>query len=184
LHLILLLPLRIIISSANIVGGEIGMDISIVDIEVPESCNIVLGTTHFIKTVEDLYEALVTSVPGLKFGIAFCEASGPCLIRYDGTDNELVEAAKRNALALSCGHCFIIYMKEAYPINILNRVKMVQEVCGVLAATSNPLQAVIAESEQGRGILGVIDGKKSLGVEEEDDKEKRRKLLQDFGYKR
>jgi adenosine/AMP kinase len=160
------------------------MEISVVRVEVPEGCNIILGMAHFIKTVEDLYEALVTSVPNLKFGLAFCESSGPCLVRYDGTDKELMEVAKRNALALGCGHSFLIYMMGAYPINVLNRVKMVQEVCRIFAATANPLQVIVAETEQGRGILGVVDGSKSLSVEAEADVENRRRFLQDIGYKR
>lgn len=160
------------------------MEISVVRVEVPEDCNIILGMAHFIKTVEDLYEALVTSVPNLKFGLAFCESSGPCLVRYDGTDKELMEVAKRNALALGCGHSFLIYMMGAYPINVLNRVKMVQEVCRIFAATANPLQVIVAETEQGRGILGVVDGSKSLSVEAEADVENRRRFLQDIGYKR
>jgi hypothetical protein len=159
------------------------MEINVVRLEVPEGCNIILGMAHFIKTVEDLYEALVTSVPGLKFSLAFCESSGPCLVRYDGTDNELIEVAKSNALALGCGHSFLIYLRGAYPINVLNRVKMVQEVCRVFAATANPLEVIVAETEQGRGILGVVDGGKSLGVETEEDVEKRRRLLREIGYK-
>lgn len=160
------------------------MEISVLRIEVPEGCNVILGMAHFIKTVEDIYEALVTSVPNLKFGLAFCESSGPCLVRYDGTDAELIEVAKRNALALGCGHSFLIYLKDAYPINVLNRVKMVQEVCRIFAATANPLQVIIAETDQGRGILGVVDGAKSLGVETEADIEKRRRFLREIGYKR
>jgi len=160
------------------------MELSVVRIEVPEGCNVILGMAHFIKTVEDLYEALATSVPSLKFGLAFCESSGPCLVRYDGTDEELMEVARCNALSLGCGHSFLIYLRGAYPINVLNRVKMVQEVCRIFAATANPLQVVVAETEQGRGILGVIDGGKSLGIETETDIEKRRQFLREIGYKR
>lgn len=157
---------------------------SVIDIEVPEGCNVILGMAHFIKTVEDIYETLVTSVPNLKFGLAFCESSGPCLVRYEGTDNELVELAKRNAFALGCGHSFIIYLSGAYPINVLNNLKMVQEVCRIFAATANPLQAIVAETKQGRGILGVIDGSNSRGIETDVDIEKRRKFLRNLGYKR
>ncbi|MCJ7635596.1 adenosine-specific kinase [Candidatus Bathyarchaeota archaeon] len=159
------------------------METSVVQIEVPESCNVILGIAHFIKTVEDLYEALVSSIPNIKFGLAFCESSGPCLIRYEGTDTDLIEVAKRNAFSIGCGHTFIIYLKDAYPINILNRIKMVQEVCRILAATANPLQVIIVETEQGRGILGVVDGGKSLGIETEEDVKKRRTFLRDVGYK-
>jgi adenosine/AMP kinase len=160
------------------------MEMSVIDIEVPEGCNVILGMAHFIKTVEDIYETLVTSVPNLKFGLAFCESSGPCLVRYEGTDNELVELAKRNAFALGCGHSFIIYLSGAYPINVLNNLKMVQEVCRIFAATANPLQAIVAETKQGRGILGVIDGSNSRGIETDVDIEKRRKFLRNLGYKR
>lgn len=160
------------------------MEMHIVRTEIPEGCNVILGIAHFIKTVEDLYEALVTSVPSLEFGLAFCESSGPCLVRYDGTDSELTEMAKKNALALGCGHSFLIYLRNAYPINVLNRVKQVQEVCSIFAATANPLEVVIVETEQGRGILGVIDGQKSKGVETEADIAHRKEFLQKIGYKR
>ena len=164
--------------------GDIRMETHIIKVDVPEGCNIILGVAHFIKTVEDLYEALITSVPDIKFGLAFCEASGACLVRHDGTDSELVEAAKKNALALSCGHCFIIYLRNAYPINLLNSIKQVQEVCSILAATANPLEVIIAETEQGRGILGVIDGYKSKGVENETAITHRKEFLRKIGYKR
>lgn len=160
------------------------MDVSSVKMEMPEGCNVILGMTHFIKSVEDLYEALVTSVPGIKFGLAFCEASGPCLVRYDGSDPELVEIAKRNALSLGCGHSFLIYLRNAYPINVLNRIKQVQEVCSIFAATANPLEIIVVETEQGRGILGVVDGGKSKGVETEADIAHRREFIQKIGYKR
>ncbi|MEM2093770.1 MAG: adenosine-specific kinase [Candidatus Bathyarchaeia archaeon] len=160
------------------------MELITIRIENPEGCNVILGMTHFIKSVEDLYEALVTSVPGIKFGLAFCEASGPCLVRYDGTDAELIETAKKNALALSCGHIFIIHLRDAYPINVLNRIKQVQEVCNIFAATANPLEVIVAETEQGRGILGVVDGFKSKGVETEADIAHRKEFLQRIGYKR
>jgi adenosine/AMP kinase len=160
------------------------LEISTVRVEMPEGCNIILGMTHFIKSVEDLYEALVTSVPDIKFGLAFCEASGSCLVRYDGTDAELIETAKSNALVLGCGHSFLIYLRNAYPINVLDRVKQVQEVCSILAASANPLEVIVAETEQGRGILGVVDGYKSKGVETEADIAHRKEFIQKIGYKR
>ena len=159
------------------------MEINIVRVEVPEGCNVILGVAHFIKTLEDLYEALVTTVPDIRFGLAFCEGSGPRLVRFEGTDKELVDTAKRNALAISCGHSFIIYLRGTYPINVLNRIKMIQEVCQILAATANPLQAILVETDQGRGLIGVVDGEKSLGIETEDDRKKRRDFLRDIGYK-
>lgn len=153
--------------------------------EIPEGCNIILGQSHFIKTVEDLFEALVTSSPGLQFGIAFCEASEPCLIRRDGNSPDLVEAAVRNALALSAGHAFVVLIRNGYPINVLNRIKEVQEVCGIFAATANPLEVLVFETEQGRGIAGVVDGFSSRGVEEESHVESRKNLLRNIiGYKR
>lgn len=160
------------------------MELKSVGIEKPADMNFILGQAHFIKTVEDLYEALVTSVPGLRFGLAFCESSGPALIRADGTDEELVELAKRNALNLSAGHCFIIFLREAYPINVLNAVKMVPEVCHIFCATANAAEVVVAETEVGRGILGVIDGIKSRGLETAQDVEQRHQLLRTIGYKR
>jgi len=150
---------------------------------VPKDCNVVLGMAHFIKTVEDLYEALIDSVPDIKFGIGFCESSGPCLVRCEGNDRELKNLASRCALNLACGHCFIIFMKKAYPINVLNKIKQVPEVCGIYAATANPLQVVIAETVQGRGILGVIDGMKSKGIETEKGVKARREFLRKIGYK-
>ena len=159
------------------------LEISTVRVEMPEGCNVILGMTHFIKSVEDLYEALVTSVPDIKFGLAFCEASGSCLVRYDGTDPELIETAKSNALALGCGHSFLIYLRNAYPINVLDRVKQVQEVCSIFAASANPLEVRVVETEQGRGILGVVDGFHSLGVEDEGEIKWRKNLLRQIGYK-
>ena len=159
------------------------MDISLVAIENPEELNMILGMSHFIKTVEDLYEALVTAVPGIQFGLAFCEASGPALVRYSGTNDELVELAKKNALALSAGHSFIIFLRDVYPINVLNAIKMVPEVCRIFCATANPTQVIIAGTEQGRGILGVIDGFASKGIEGEDDIAERKNLLRMIGYK-
>ena len=159
------------------------MEFETVKIEPPKNCNVILGMAHFIKTVEDLYEALVNSVPDIKFGIGFCESSGPCLVRYEGNDEELKKLASRYALDLACGHCFIILMKKAYPINVLNKIKQVPEVCSIHAATANPLQVVIAETDQGRGILGVIDGMESKGIETEKDVIARKDFLRKIGYK-
>ena len=159
------------------------MDIKTVKIENPDSLNLILGHSHFIKTVEDLYEAMVNAVPMPKFGLAFCEASEKCLIRHTGTDDELVELAKKNALALSAGHSFIIFMKNIFPINVLNTIKNVPEVCRIFCATANPVEVIIAETGQGRGILGVIDGLASKGVESAGDIDDRKGLLRKFGYK-
>ncbi|RLI21110.1 hypothetical protein DRO54_04595 [Candidatus Bathyarchaeota archaeon] len=159
------------------------MEFKVVGIEKPEDCNVILGTAHFIKTVEDLYEALVNSVPNIKFGIGFCESSGPCLVRSEGNDEELKELAVKNALKLACGHAFIIILRNAYPINVMDKIKNVPEVCCIYAATANPLQVVVAETEQGRGILGVIDGYKSKGVESEEDVKARKEFLRKIGYK-
>jgi len=159
------------------------MELKIVPIEKPEDMNFILGQSHFIKTVEDIHEALVTAVPGIRFGVAFCESSGPALVRASGTDPELVELAKKNALALAAGHAFIILLGNVYPINVLNRIKDVPEVCRIFCATANPVQVIIAETEQGRGILGVIDGVKTKGVETDEDIKKRRDFLRMIGYK-
>lgn len=160
------------------------MELVLVAIDKPDDLNFILGQAHFIKTVEDLHEALVQSAPGIKFGIAFCESSGEALVRWSGNDDALVELAKKNALALSAGHSFIIFLGAGYfPINVLNAVKMVPEVCRIFCATANPTQVVIAESEQGRGILGVIDGFKTKGVEDEAGIAWRKNLLRRFGYK-
>jgi uncharacterized protein len=159
------------------------MDLHIVKIDKPEDMNFILGQSHFIKTVEDLYEAIVQTVPGIKFGIGFCESSGPALVRFLGNDEELVEIAKKNAKNLSAGHSFIIFMKNAFPINILNIVKNVPEVCHVFCATANQVEVIIAETEQGRGILGVIDGVKTKGIETEKDIEDRKNFLRMIGYK-
>jgi len=158
--------------------------IEIVSIEPLKDANIIIGQSHFIKTVEDLYETLSEASPHLKFGIAFCESSGPCLVRHDGNDKELEEKAVETALKLSCGHCFVIYLKQGYPINVLNRIKNVSEVCRIYCATANPLQVVVIETDQGRGILGVIDGYKTKGVETEKDKKERIEFLRKIGYKR
>jgi len=155
-----------------------------VAIEKPEPINFVLGQSHFIKTVEDIHETLVTSVPGIRFGLAFCEASGECLIRWTGTDEAMIELAKKNALALSAGHCFILFLGEGfYPINILNALKQVPEVARIFCATANPTQVIMAETEQGRGILGVVDGFKSKGIEDEAGISWRKGLLRKIGYK-
>ena len=159
------------------------MEFSVVRVEVPKDVNVILGTAHFIKTVEDLYEALKNSVPNIRFGIGFCESSGPCLVRCEGNDDELRNLAAKSALELGCGHSFIIFIKDAFPINVLEKIKQVPEVCTIHAATANPLQVVVAETEQGKGILGVIDGLKSKGIETEADVKERREFLRKIGYK-
>ncbi len=159
------------------------MELKIVKIEKPEDINMILGQSHFIKTVEDVHEVMVTSVPGAKFGLAFCEASGACLVRASGTDEELLDLAKQNALALSAGHSFIVFMRDVYPINFLNAIKNVPEVCRIFCATANPVEVVIAETEQGRGILGVIDGLRTKGIEGEEDIAWRKDFLRMIGYK-
>jgi adenosine/AMP kinase len=159
------------------------MELKIVPLEIPSGCNIIVGHAHFIKTVEDLYEAMVTSSPHLKFGVAFCEASGPCLIRHEGNDAELREVAIRNAQQLSAGHTFVLLLREGYPINVLNAIKSCQEVCTIHCATANPVQVIVVETDQGRGILGVVDGLASKGVEGEQERGKRKDLLRQIGYK-
>jgi len=160
------------------------MELKLVRIEKPETVNLILGQAHFIKTVEDLHEALVSSIPGIKFGLAFCESSGPALVRASGTDDELLELAKRNALELSAGHSFIIFLGAGfYPVNVLNAVKMVPEVCHIFCATANPVEVILAETEQGRGILGVVDGILTKGIETEGDVAWRKDLLRTIGYK-
>jgi uncharacterized protein len=159
------------------------MELLTVKIENPESLNMILGQSHFIKTAEDLYETIVGTVPGAKFGLAFCEASDVCLIRLTGTDQELIDLASKNAQDLSAGHSFIIFMKDMFPINILNQIKQVPEVCRIFCATANPVEVIIAETAQGRGIMGVIDGFSSKGVETEDDVKKRQQFLRAIGYK-
>jgi len=159
------------------------MELKTVKIEKPEEINMILGQSHFIKTVEDIHEAMVTSVPGAKFGLAFCESSGACLVRATGTDEELVELAKKNALAIAAGHSFILFMRDAYPINFLNAIKNVPEVCRIFCATANPVEVIIAETEQGRGILGVVDGLPPKGVEGEEDIAWRKNFLRTIGYK-
>lgn len=157
--------------------------ISVVGVEVPEGVNLIFGQAHFIKTVEDLYEALVGSSPHLRFGLAFCEASGARLVRRAGNDPELVDLAVRHALAVGAGHSFLVLLREGFPVNVLNQVKAVPEVCRVYRATANPVQVLVAETDQGRGVLGVVDGWAPLGVEDENDERDRRALLRDIGYK-
>lgn len=157
----------------------------VVEVPVPENCNVIIGQSHFIKTVEDLYEALVTSSPGLEFGIAFCEASGECLIRHDGNKEDLREIAVANAQKINAGHVFVVMLRNGYPINVLDRVKNVQEVCRVFAATANPLQVLVAETGQGRGVIGVVDGFVTKGVEDAEGEAWRKSLLRNIiGYKR
>ena len=159
------------------------MELKIVAVEKPENINFILGQSHFIKTVEDLHEALVGAVPGIQFGLAFCESSGPALVRWSGNSDEMIELAKKNALALSAGHCFIIFLGNCFPINVLNAVKAVPEVCRIYCATANPVEVILAETDQGRAILGVVDGMKSKAVETETDVAERKMLLRKFGYK-
>ena len=154
-----------------------------VAMEIPEGANIIIGQTHFIKTAEDLYEVMVSAVPGIKFGIAFCEASGPCLVRAEGNDNYLREAVIRNASAIAAGHTFVILIKDAFPVNVLNAIKACPEVCSIFCATANPVQVIVAETEQGRGVLGVVDGFSPKGVEEEKDIQNRKQFLRKIGYK-
>ena len=159
------------------------MELTTVKIENPDSLNFILGHSHFIKTVEDIYEAMVNAVPMPKFGLAFCEASDKCLIRHTGTDEELIALAKKNAETLSAGHSFILFMKDIFPINVLNAIKNVPEVCRIFCATANPVEVIIAQTQQGRGILGVIDGYSSKGIESQTDIGYRKELLRKFGYK-
>ncbi len=159
------------------------MELRIVKMNIPEGSNIILGQTHFIKTAEDLYEAISGTASAAKFGIAFSEASGDCLIRLEGNDLALVEAAKQNSLMLGCGHTFVVLIKGAFPINVLNAIKGIQEVCGIFCATANPVEVVVAETDLGRGVMGVIDGYPPKGVEDASKTEERRKLLRRFGYK-
>lgn len=160
------------------------MEFSLVAIQKPESLNFILGQTHFIKTVEDVHEAMVNAVPGIRFGLAFCEASGACLVRSSGTDDVLVDLARKNALNIGAGHTFILFLGEGfYPVNVLNALKMVPEVCRIFCATANPTEVVVAQSEQGRGVMGVIDGLTPKGVEDEEGVAWRKGLLRRFGYK-
>jgi hypothetical protein len=159
------------------------MELKTISIENPDALNFILGHSHFIKTIEDIYEAIICTVPNAKFGVAFCEASIECLVRYSGTDEEMIELAKKNALELAAGHSFIVFMKDMFPINILNTIKMVPEVARIHCATANPVQVIVAQTDQGRGILGVIDGFSPKGVETEADIEKRKGFLRMIGYK-
>jgi adenosine/AMP kinase len=159
------------------------VELETVKIETPENCNVILGTAHFIKTVEDIYEALVNAVPNIKFGIGFCEASELCLVRSEGNDEELKKLATNHASRLGCGHLFIIFLRNAYPINVLDKIKQVPEVCTIHAATANPLEVIVAETEQGRGIMGVIDGFKTKGTETEKNVTARKEFLRKIGYK-
>ncbi len=157
--------------------------ITVVPIALPDGVNLIFGQAHFVKTVEDLYEALVGSSPHLRFGVAFCEASGPRLVRRAGNDAALVDLAVQHALAIGAGHSFVVLLREGFPVNVLNQVKLVPEVCHVFCATANDVQVLLAETEQGRGVLGVVDGGSPLGVETDDDERDRRQLLRDIGYK-
>jgi adenosine/AMP kinase len=159
--------------------------IDIQQVDIPDCCNVIVGQSHFIKTIEDIYEVLATSAPGMEFGVAFCEASDACLIRHDGNKEELIKTAIGNAQKINAGHTFVIVLRNGYPINVLDRIKNVQEVCRVFAATANPLQVLVAETEQGRGIIGVIDGFRTKGIETEADQQSRKDLLRKIiGYKR
>jgi adenosine/AMP kinase len=159
------------------------MELQTVAVENPDQLNFILGQSHFIKTVEDLYETIATTVPGAKFGLAFCEASDVCLVRYAGTDKDLVTLAQKNALNLAAGHSFIIFLRDMFPVNVLNSIKNVPEVCRIFCATANPVEVIIAESDLGRGIMGVIDGFAVKGIESEDDIAQRKALLRTIGYK-
>jgi uncharacterized protein len=160
------------------------MELSTIKIEKPDTINFVLGQSHFIKTVEDVHEALVATVPGIKFGVAFCEASGPCLVRWSGTDPAMIELARKNAEGIGAGHSFIVFLGEGFfPINILNTIKQIPEICRVFCATANPVDVIVAETEQGRGILGVVDGFSLKGVEGEADIAQRKDFLRKIGYK-
>jgi len=159
------------------------LELHAIKIDKPESANVIVGQSHFIKTVEDLHETLTGAVPGIEFGLAFCEASSPALVRVSGTSEELVRQAQANALALSAGHVFVILLGNAFPINVLNAIKAVPEVCSIFCATANPVEIIVAETGQGRGVIGVIDGMKPQGVESEKDIAERKGLLRRFGYK-
>ncbi len=159
------------------------MNLLTITIEKPEEMNFILGHSHFIKTVEDLYEAIVQTAPAMKFGLAFCEASGPALVRWAGNNQKLVDLAKQNAMAIGAGHTFIIFLEGGFPINILNTIKAVPEVCRIHCATSNPVDVVIAENGEGRAVLGVVDGARPKGVETEQDIATRKEFLRKIGYK-
>lgn len=159
------------------------LELDIVKVKKPQDLNIIIGQSHFIKTVEDIYEVLIGSVPSIKFGLAFCESSAKCLVRSEGTDNELKKIAIDNALRIGCGHMFFIALKDTYPINVLNQIKNVPEVCRIFCASANPVEVIVASTDQGRGILGVVDGLMPKGVEEDQDIVERKELLRKFGYK-
>ncbi|MBX3235981.1 MAG: adenosine-specific kinase [Nitrospiraceae bacterium] len=159
------------------------LNLTAVSIQKPEEVNVILGQAHFIKTVEDVHEALVTAVPGIKFGLAFCEASGSCLVRWSGTDQELTALARSNAQAIGAGHSFIIFLRECYPINVLPALRQVPEICGVFCATANTVEVILAETRLGRGIMGVVDGERPKGIEQDADIAERKALLRRFGYK-
>ena len=159
------------------------MELDIVAIDKPDDMNVIVGQSHFIKTVEDVHEALVGTSPHLRFGIAFCEASGPCLVRRSGNDESLIELATKNALAVGAGHSFFVFLEDGYPVNVLNQLKQVPEVCGLFCATANPVEIVVARTDLGRGIVGVIDGRPPAGVETDEDVEERKRLLRTIGYK-
>lgn len=159
------------------------MELELVKVKKPKEANIIIGQAHFIKTVEDLYEALVGGAPSIKFGIGFCESSGSCLVRCEGNDDQLKKIATKVALSIGAGHCFVVIIDKAYPINVLNAIKSIPEVCSIFCATANPVEVVIAKSEQGRGILGIIDGAKPKGMEKEEDINWRKNLLRKIGYK-
>jgi len=159
------------------------LELSLVPVEKPADLNVIFGQTHFIKSVEDIHEALVTAVPGVKFGLAFCEASGPRLVRWSGTDDALIDLARRNAEEIGAGHTFFVFLRDCFPINVLPAIRQVPEVCRIFCATANPLQVVVAETGQGRGVLGVVDGEPPLGIEGEQDIAERKAMLRRFGYK-
>jgi adenosine/AMP kinase len=159
------------------------MELEVIKIENPNELNFILGHSHFIKTVEDIHEALVNTVPNIKFGLAFCEASQKCLVRWSGTDDELVQLAQKNAMNLSAGHSFIIFLKDAFPINVLRVLKQVPEVCRIFCASANPLEVIVAKTDLGRGILGVIDGLPTVGIEKDEDIAERKDFLRKIGYK-
>jgi hypothetical protein len=159
------------------------MELTAVPIEKPDDLNVIIGQSHFVKTVEDVHEALAGNSPHLRFGVAFCEASGPCLVRRSGNDAELVELAVRSALAVGAGHVFVVFLRNGFPVNVLNAIKSVPEVCTIFCATANPLQVLVAESNGGRGVVGVIDGQRPAGVETEADEADRKALLRQIGYK-
>jgi adenosine/AMP kinase len=159
------------------------LEFKIVKVEPPKDCNVIVGMAHFIKSAEDLYEALVNAVPNVKFGLGFCESSEPCLVRHEGNDEELRRLAAEKAYEIACGHSFAIFLKNAYPINVLDKIKAVPEVCTIFAATANPLEIIIAETEQGRGIIGVVDGSRSKGIESDENVRERREFVRKIGYK-